>query len=244
MTALPAANPMLFDRNNHVDIVLDSSDFVLRSVSPDSLSAGSNRAVVGAEIIQFASARHLGGAAWRLEGLVRGRGGTESVSVAGLQAGLPFILLDDALMRIDPNLVGAATRLAAVGLADDAAVEAAILERGRSLKPLMPVHPAFENKANGILSLSWVRRARGAWTWPEEVELALVEEREQYDLGVGPVDTPIAQFTASTTRLSLSTTVMGELRQSHMGAPVWVRQIGQFAKSDALFLTTIEEKPS
>ena len=244
VSELPPADPLFMDRTNHVDIALESSDFVLMDQTAQALANGANRASLGTEIVQFAEAQPLGNGVWRLRGLLRGRGGTESDSLCGQQDGSTFILLDDTLTRIDPSLIGTATRLAAVGLADTAPVEAEIAQRGRSLKPLPPVHPRFEAKASGILSLSWVRRARGGWAWTDEVELPLIEEAERYDVGVGPVNSPVAQFAAETTRLSLSSSIMSGLRQNYLHAPVWVRQVGRFAKSDALFITTIQELQS
>ena len=244
VSQLPPADPLFVDRSNHVDIALASNDFVLMDQTAQALANGANRASLGTEIVQFAEAQQLGNGTWRLRGLLRGRGGTESASLRGQRSGSAFILLDDALTRIDPSLIETATRLAAVGLADTAPVEAEIAQRGRSFKPLSPVHPRFDAKASGILSLSWVRRTRGGWAWPDEVELPLIEESERYEVGVGPLNSPIAQFAAETTRLSLSSSIMSGLRQNYLDAPVWVRQVGRSARSDALFITTIQELQS
>ncbi|MFX9123832.1 hypothetical protein ABTN41_20585, partial [Acinetobacter baumannii] len=76
-----------------------------------------NRALVGDEIIQFASAQPLGGGLWRLGTLLRGRGGTEW-AVGGHTIGDRFVLLDAALTPIDPARVtqAANTAVVAVGL--------------------------------------------------------------------------------------------------------------------------------
>ena len=44
-------------------------------------------------MIQFARASAIGGGQWRLEGLLRGRGGTERAALTGHAAGTSFVLL-------------------------------------------------------------------------------------------------------------------------------------------------------
>ncbi|OYX63546.1 MAG: hypothetical protein B7Y88_12825, partial [Sphingomonadales bacterium 32-64-17] len=152
-TPLPPADPAIIDRTAAFDITLTSPDFELASRPLESLAAGSNRLLVGAELLQFAHAESLGGAVWRLSGLLRGRGGTEAAALDGTAAGAKVILLDGRPIRLDAADLGAASAIAAIGLADDSPAEAAIANAGLTLKPLVPVHPRVTVAADESVTL-------------------------------------------------------------------------------------------
>jgi hypothetical protein len=207
------------------------------TADPAALAAGANRLLVGEEIVQFMEAAPLGAGAWRLSGLLRGRGGTESEAQAGHAAGTLAVLLDDRLQLIDGALFDPATeRLAAIGAADAEPVYASVGAPGRSRQPLAPVHPVAQARPEGGLLLSWTRRARGAWTWRDGVDVPLVEESERYEVGAGPIDAPLAVWPVTAARLELDPTDLSPLAS---GTPLWVRQIGSFARSPTLVLHTL-----
>ena len=93
---LAPANPLLFDRSATVTVELIASDMALSDATARKLGEGANRALLGGELLQFARAVPLGNRQWRLEALLRGRGGTES-AVAGHSTGERFVLLDGQL---------------------------------------------------------------------------------------------------------------------------------------------------
>jgi hypothetical protein len=223
------------DRAATVDVELVSSDFVLMSATPEMLANGANRALVGSEVLQFVEASPLGGALWRLRGLLRGRGGTEAAAQAGCPAGTPFALLDEHLIALDPARLGAAASVAAIGLADSDAISAPIRNPGLGLRPLIPVHPRVRAADDGGRMLEWTRRARGAWTWPDAVDAPLNEQTEEYLVGLGDPENPTLRWQTGQSRLELS----AEIVAAHAGTPVWVRQVGSFAVSDPLLLTVI-----
>src|SRR5690606_39373197 len=179
-----------------------------------------------------------GGGRWRLTGLLRGRGGTEAAARAGHAAGARLVLLDARPVRIDPARLGAATGLAAIGLADPAPVVSAIGNAGITLRPLTPVHPWME-LVDGGAALHWTRRSRGAWHWPDSVEPPLNEEAEAYLVGVGPTGQPLASWPASEPRLAFPAAEWAALTTSYAGQPLWVRQVGRHALSDPLLLHTL-----
>ena len=184
--ALLSANPLLIDRERVLTVELLSDDMMLANATPAQLAAGSNKALIGNEIIQFAKAEPLGGRMWQLSGLLRGRGGTES-AVGGHGSNERFVLLDQRPRLLDPALIpsGPATQIVAAGRGDPDPVSSAIGLRGISLRPPSPVHGRSELLADGSLRLCWTRRARGSWLWLDGAETPLVEETERYLVSYG-----------------------------------------------------------
>lgn len=239
--ALGSASAMLFEPSGalEIDLTDPSGDFAEASLV--ALSAGANRLLVGGEVIQFSAAEELAAGRWRLSGLLRGRGGTEPAAFAGHPSGTPAVLLDSALIALDPALVpgDAGTMLAAIGAGDAEPVYATLANPGLGSRPPSPVHPRAQASMEEGLSLAWTRRARGAWSWADEVDVPLVEDTESYRVGLGPVAAPIAQWLVAEPRLIIPAAEYSALAAAHPGADVWVRQIGRSAQSDALFLHTL-----
>jgi hypothetical protein len=195
--ALAAASPLLIDRQSRVAIRLTGSDMALTSASLDQLAMGANRALLGGELIQFASAVAQGGGVWLLSGLLRGRGGTES-AIGAHAAGDAFVLLDGTPVQLDGGALQGAVGIAALGLADPVQVEVPILCRGYSRRPWSPVHPKAVIADDGSLTLSWTRRARGGWSWSDGVDMPLQEQTETYLVALGGQDDPLLQWQTST----------------------------------------------
>ncbi|WP_338446656.1 phage tail protein [Pelagerythrobacter marensis] len=239
---LPPSPARLLERGAVLTIDLAAEDMALDSATAEALAAGANRLLVGGEIVQFAGAARETGNRWRLEGLLRGRGGTEAAAAAGHPAGTPATLLDAALvpLAIDRSRHAEPPVVAAIGRADDDPVMATVENFGRARKPLTPVHPRARSLPSGALALGWIRRARGAWRWLPEVEAPLVEEAERYRVGVGPLESPLASWETATPRLTIDADRRAALSASAPAAPVWVRQIGSFAASDPLHLCHLD----
>jgi len=237
VTPLAPSSAMLLDRGASFEVELSSADFQLNAATPELLAMGANRALVGEEVLQFAEAVVLGNRRWRLGCLLRGRGGTEGKAQMGHQPGARFVLLDEKPAAIDPLALGTAdtATLAAIGLADSEPVTAAIANAGLTLRPLTPVHPRAIETADGGLLLRWTRRARGAWTWADGVEMPLNEPAERYLAGLGDADQPLLRWELDRPELALPP----EFRAEHAGKPLWVRQVGGFATSGPLLLPVI-----
>ena len=230
---------MLLDRQSQLTVRLLSADFALDSVSMDELAQGANRALVGEEILQFRDAENLGDGLWRLTGLLRGRGGTEHLALAGTPGGAAFVLLDGETTALDAAQLGDADTVAAIGLGDEEPVLDSISGSGTTLRPLVPVHPRAETAADGSLALGWTRRARGAWSWAGTVDVPLVEQVESYEVGLGDPVAPLFAWTVSQPHLDIDAAQFAQLRADHSGQPLWVRQIGTHARSLPLLLTTL-----
>lgn len=234
--SLPPGDPALIDRHNRLEVELVAPDLILSSASLDSVANGANRALLGDELIQFTHARHIEGRRWELTGLLRGTGGTEKAAMHGHPLGTAFVLLDGTPVRIDAALAGAATSVAASGIADAEPVYAPIALSGVGQQPLTPVHPQAYLRTSGELQLGWTRRARGSWAWPEAVEVPLVEEAERYRVGVGDTVAPALLWDVSAPHHVLPAAEYAALRTQFPGQAIWVRQIGSQAQSDPLLL--------
>lgn len=176
------------------------------------LALGANRALLGAEIVQFARTQPLGEGRWRLTQFLRGRGGTESALV-GHAGGESFVLIDARPVAIDPTVVGSGpeARVVAVGFGDDLPVTSAIALRGITLRPPSPVLPRVAALADGALELRWTRRARGAWAWPDGVDAPLHEQAERYLVTLGVLAAPLAVWELGEPRLTLSPETLATL---------------------------------
>ena len=233
-----ASSPSLrLEQGASLEIAFHGDASRLASAGIGALAAGANRLHVGGEVLQFAEPQPLGGNRWRLCGLLRGRGGTEDAAAAGHAQGSTCTVLDSRPASLDPSLAEEPEPgIAAIGLGDAEPVLAVPVDPAASLRPLSPVHPRLRRAPDGAVSLGWTRRARGAWTWRDLVDVPLVEEAESYLVGLGPVGTPYASWVATSPAFALSSDEAAQLAAAHPGAGFWVRQQGTFALSRPLAL--------
>lgn len=229
VNVLGAASPHVFDRQSALIVQLADDSQILVDATPRQLAAGSNRALVGTEVLQFMKASALGAGQWRLEGLLRGRAGTES-SIAGHANGEPFVLLDDSIVPLDSALIGdwPNAEIVVIGLADADPVRSPISNRGATWRPLFPVHTRKRTEAYGSASLTWTRRSRGSWSWLDGVDAPLHEQAESYEVSWGS----LAAWTISSPALSLDAATLASLQAGEPGAQFKVRQQGTYALSE------------
>lgn len=240
---LPPSAGVLFEPQAGVEIDLVADDLALTDTDMAGLAAGANRMLIGGEVIQFARGRPLGGARWRLSGLLRGRGGTEPSAAQGHPAQTLAILLDDRLVALDSALAPPlpTTRIAAIGTGDREGepVVAALINPGLSRRPLCPVHPRVRINADLTRLFSWTRRARGQWRWDDGMDVPLVEEREHYLVGYGPVEVPYVSWSTTEPWLLLPPATLTDLSATHGAGHLWVRQVGTFGQSQPLLLAAL-----
>jgi hypothetical protein len=173
------------DRNDLIVRLVRDGPFALVNADADALSRGANLAMVGAEAIQFAHVTPLGDLTFRLSGLLRGRGGTED-TIASHVAGETFVLINEALGLVDPELIGPGPGFGAAVLGrDDAApVSAHLATVGRAGLPLSPVHGGWHDDGEGGGGLRWVRRSRGGFAWRDDIDVPLSEAMEAYRVSI------------------------------------------------------------
>lgn len=237
VTRLDPGSPMLLDARSSVDVELVGEDLLLGSKTWAQLMQGANLALIGQELMQFARAERLSASTWRLGGLLRGRGGTEA-GISGHTTGEPFVLVDDGLVSVDPAEVGdaATAKITALGLGDTVPVTSAIANPGITVRPLSPVHGKALQAADGALALQWVRRSRGEWSWPDEVELPLNEPEELWEIAYGSVASPARVWRTGSAQLELSPAQVAELASLPGEALFSVRQIGRQSRSHPLII--------
>ena len=238
--ALAPGNPNLIDRISTVTVQLAGNDLALTGCTTSQLASGANRALIGAEIIQFANAEPLGAGLWRLSGLLRGRGGTEA-AINGHVSGEAFVLLDGTATALDPSLVGdlPQTLVSAIGMGDVAHVTSAVTNSGVTRRPLSPIRARVQSETDGSLSLAWTRRARGAWTWLDGVDAPLHEQSEAYEVVLGPLAAPLAAWNTASPALTISAAELASLSATASGQPIQVRQKGSYALSSPLYLASL-----
>ena len=238
---LQSSEAVLLEPEVSLEINLAAADLQFRPATVANLAMGANRLLLGDEIIQFARAEQLDDRRWRLSGVLRGRGGTELAAQGGHPAGTLATLLDDSLTPLDSASIPVAETsvISAIGRGDDEPVVAQVENYGITLRPLSPVHGRARFTDEGGVTLGWTRRARGSWLWRDEVGVPLVEQSENYLIGVGPVLAPVALWESSQPEIFISPAEHQSLKASHHGSAVWVRQIGTYAQSDPLFITQI-----
>jgi hypothetical protein len=241
LTPLGPASPLLLDRASIVDIELAASDLALANATWAQLMQGANLALLGSELVQFARAERISDKTWRLSALLRGRGGTEH-SIAGHLAGEPFAMIAYPLGSIDNADLGATppNAIIAIGLGDNDPARSAIVNAGLTLRPLSPVHGTALLMADGSLHLQWVRRARGAWNWRDDVDVPLNEAEELWEISFGSTDGPTQIWRTGSNSLEITAPLAQSLLQSASPQPdsskFAVRQIGQRSKSLPLII--------
>jgi hypothetical protein len=238
---LAPSSSLLFEARAAAMIELAASDFGLADTDLTGLAAGANRMLIGGELVQFLRAVPLGAGRWRLSGLLRGRGGTEPEAARGHAAQTPVILIDDGLVALDPVLVPQleSSRIAAIGTGDADPVIAPLANPGLSRRPPCPVHPRSTIEGDQAILYRWTRRARGHWRWDDSVEVPLIEEREAYLVGYGPVQAPYAAWQRDAPWLRLTLADRTALIDAHGADDLWVRQVGTFSQSPPLLLVSL-----
>ncbi|MDY7097480.1 MAG: phage tail protein [Pseudomonadota bacterium] len=237
-SSLPPSNPLVFNALASIEIDLIPDDLGFTSTDFAGLASGANRLLLNNEVVQFLSAEKLNSGNWLLSGLLRGRAGTEQSAQKTHPSGSMVVSLDDRLTALDQVAVASdpATQIAAIGRGDEQAVIATLSNTGLSRRPPVPVHPSTHVDSTGDAIFCWTRRARGQWRWPQEGDVPLVEEQEQYLLGYGPVDRPLVAWTVTEPRFVLTKADRTSVVSEHGPGRLWVKQVGTYHNSHALLL--------
>lgn len=218
-----------------IEVADDSMGFVPSDI--DGIARGQNRLLVGAELLQFMTCEQTDARRWRLSGLLRGRAGTDVAAIKGHLPGESVILADGPLvalgagMELDSDSVG----VAAIGRGDSEPVLAPVENFGLGTRPLCPVHGVARSQGDAGLRLGWTRRSRGAWQWDDSIDVPVNEDFLRFEVGIGPVESPVVRWETSDTGLEIDSTFVA----LNGGQPLWVRQIGRRQMSAALLLAEL-----
>lgn len=186
-SALPAANPWLWDRGNSVTLKLQYGELVGVTEAECDANPQLNLALLGGELIQFTTATLNMDGTWTIGGFKRGRRGTEWACGTHV-ANEEFVLLDAAGHNaMGLSDVGSTERFKAVTVGREAtsAFPIPVAFGGASLQPYAPARlRAIKDPATGDWAISWTRRTRvgGAWTGGSAIPLSEASEAYQVDV--------------------------------------------------------------
>jgi Putative phage tail protein len=185
-TALSGIAPVAFwdDRS---EVTVQLADGFLYSASDLEVLNGSNTALVGDEIIQFAMATLIAPATYTLRRLLRGRRGT-AWAMAGHVVNERFVLLGPEITRlaVAGEGIGILQIFKAVSSGGllEGAVAVPFTPQAVNLRPLAPVHLRGSRTAGGDLTLTWVRCTRRGGGWQDNSDVPLAEETERYEIEI------------------------------------------------------------
>lgn len=177
-----------FDTVNTVDIAVTSGSAPVTTSDADVI-AGSNAALLGDEVIQFATVTALGGSSYRLSRLLRGRRGTDG-RWSEHRLGERFALLDSGLVKREglgnsyfgrPVLIKAVTP----GQAITDVTATTVLVEGLEKRCYAPCQ--LSGSRDGPLNLTaiWTRRDRKAGTGlPSPLTIPMSEATEAYAVDI------------------------------------------------------------
>lgn len=203
-TTLSDGSTDFIDRNGSVTVTLDSGE--LESVELLSLLNGINIALIGEEIIQFATATLISTNTYTLTGLLRGRFGTE-FAASTHTTGEKFLLITNSTINFISTPLTELNRsyyfkIATTGQNLDTAIPTSGTYLFNNLKPLSPTHikGSRASGAGSDLTITWVRRARINADWVDNIDVPLDETSEQYEIDI--MDGTTILRTISTTSTS------------------------------------------
>ncbi|MFL9839936.1 phage tail protein [Sphingomonas sp. ST-64] len=237
VTPAGAASAAIADRRSRLVVALAHEEMALGDADPEALASGTNLALVGDELIQFAQAEPLGGGQWALTGLWRGRRGTEDAIGTG-RSGDRFVLIEaGAIMALDGLAgIGATLTVMATGVGDPEAVETQASVTGRSVTPPAPVALHAVPMPDGGRRLRWTRRSRIGWRWSDGSDAPLGESVERYQIRIRRAGLPDQLVSADLPELILPSEGVGT------GAlTIEVRQAGDLGLSPAAILVLDNE---
>lgn len=217
--------PGLFDTHNTLQIELRSG--TLASVDPK--YAYENLALVGSEIIAFATATQAGDGTWTLSLLQRGLFGTD-IYMDDHTAAEHFTLfsVDGSTINMDATLndVGLDYRYAGTttyGTIVNAAKKTYAMT-GARIKPEAACHAQILRNSSGDATISWTPRRRIGIEWVDTIEYGVDEPVEGYEVDIfSVIDLPDMDGTPVATKTAW--TVLTGTVGSQTGQDLGIRQI-------------------
>ena len=186
VTALASAHAQRIDYQSVLEVNLLGAG-ALSSISLEAMLDGGNVALVGDEIIQFATATLVSPGKYQLSTLLRGRQGTD-YAIGTHAAGERFVLLDASILAVTlpTTALGQSWTFRAVtaGTSLGAGTEVTGTISGESLRPLAPVEVTGSADGSGNVTFDWIRRARIDGSLRDYVDVPLMEASEVYDVAI------------------------------------------------------------
>ena len=102
-------------------------------------------------------------------------------------SGESFVMITPGTLQeivLTPSVLGTSVSVKAGGLADEDATPVGCVVGGEAMRPPSPVDLHSVVSADGAVELSWTRRSRLGWMWPQGTEVPLGESAERYRVTV------------------------------------------------------------
>jgi hypothetical protein len=239
LTPLLAHQPLFVDQRNRPVVRLLNGAMELPSGDDNPLSRSAPALSLNGEILRFGRAEYLGGADYRLHGLIRGVGGTEH-NIADHPAGTAALLLDPAsLTSIDPSFAvpNSILKVEGLGIGDANPASAEILVERNAVRPLSPVHGQALRGADGGFALRWIRRNRADPGWIDGVDMPMSEDQLQFDITLKIAGENVRSWTVFTENFLLSAVELASMSISVSSMLNFeIRQVGRYAQSRPLHI--------
>jgi hypothetical protein len=209
-TILPDPPALVGDENwdtvSTVDVTMTSG--VPLTDSDSNVLNGTNAAMVGNEIIQYATVTPLGGNSYRLSRLLRGRRGTDFY-MTGHAGSESFVMLQTGLVRhqvADDSLVNKTVLLKAVtsGGSLGAVSPTSLLITGAEWKPYSPTYVQGSRNGGNDLTVTWLPRTRSGGELRPGGDVNDADAPDRYDVEFlsapgGSVVRTVSGLTSATT---------------------------------------------
>jgi hypothetical protein len=203
---LGTAVPGYWDRENVLTVELTSGD--LSSVTESECLAGSNRAIVGNEVIGFKTATLVATGIYELSGLLRGLLNTGD-EIGSHMANERFILLSSTTLKfktINSSDIGIERLFRIVPTGDffDNAIAEPLIPHAYNLRPYSPcsIKGIRDNSSN--LTISWCRRTRSLVNLFTTLPVPLSEATEAYEIDMMNGSTVVRTISATSTTATYS----------------------------------------
>jgi hypothetical protein len=221
---LGTAVPGYWDRKNVLTVELTSG--TLSSVTESECLAGSNRAIVGNEVIGFKTATLVADGVYELSGLLRGLLNT-SDEVGSHAANERFILISSASLKfktINSSDINIERVFRAVPTGDffDNAIGEPLTPHAYNLRPYSPCSIKGIRDGSSNLTITWCRRTRSLVNLFTTLPVPLSEATEAYEIDVMDGSTVVRTISATSTSATY-TAVQQTADGFTAGNPITVR---------------------
>jgi len=185
--AIGEASPHYWDYANSVDVTLDHG--TLESKTAAEVLSGSNRALLGSEVIGFQTATLVSGTTYTLSNLLRGLRDTRS-EISNHQPFERFVLLDSSTLNfqsIGSGAVDVSVYMKSIGLSGDESTVPSVLftPTGRTQLCFSPAgFQSVPDPSTGDIVFSWHRRPRSIGRILSTTGNMAVEDNEQYEIDI------------------------------------------------------------
>lgn len=236
---LESHSPFLLDKASRPVISLLHDAMALPPGTGDPTSFDAPSIWLGGEILRYGRAEKVGARDYRLNELLRGCFGTGD-AILDHPDGTECVLLEpQSLLQISgvPLTVGSTLHIEALGVGDMDPVERTVAIEGLAITPRSPVHGRIEQKDNGDISLSWVRRDRLSHGWTDSVDIPNSEGFTQYAVELLVSGVTVGQWTSASEGLVIQATEIETFLLPPSAQLVFsIIQQGRYARSAPLLI--------